>query len=91
MKTSFTFNEKTSAYAYDDVDYNRAYVKLQETDINMILRHRGYMYLNQIYEAFGVEWNYKWKNILYTYKPDGRQIELIIVGRNENGFDIDIL
>ena len=26
---------------------------------------RGYIYLNQIYEAFGARWNPDWKNICY--------------------------
>lgn len=91
MNTTFTFNERTTAYAYSGIEYNRAFVKVQETDINMILKLRGYIYLNQIYETFGVEWKPIWKNLCYKYGPKRQQIKVSIVQENENGFDINIL
>ena len=46
-------------------DYNLSYAKTRGEYLNDILAIRGYLYLNQIYEKFGVEWNPEDINDLY--------------------------
>jgi hypothetical protein len=90
MKTSFTFNEETSAHAMLDREQNFIFIAIQEDYINDLLKARGYIYLNQIYEMFGVKWRTEWENLCITYEP-GVRIELAVARDNGNGFDIDIL
>jgi hypothetical protein len=40
-----------------DQEINEMFIKCTENHINGIISHRGYIYLNQICEALGVEWN----------------------------------
>lgn len=47
---------------------NLMVIRQQEIWLNDLLRRKGYVYLNEIYEAFGVKWNPKDQNdcIVYT-------------------------
>lgn len=87
---TFTFNSKTSPYATKDVKYNQMFILQQERFINDMLKVRGYVYLNTIYEMFGVKWDIEWENIYLDYVP-GAYIQFAIRGANEDGFDIDII
>ena len=68
VKDSFIFSEKTSSeYMKDSVEYNEVFIKGVSKLLADILDARGYLYLNAIYEAFGVQWPYKEKeNLLFT-------------------------
>lgn len=90
MNTKITFNSKTSPCAGTRIDYNRMFIAQQELYFNDLLKIRGYIYLNTIYEALGVKWDPDWENCCLLYKP-GTRITLAIRGVNEDGFDIDIL
>lgn len=68
MKDSFIFSEKTS-YLYDprEVEYNETLIRAQSNYLADLLNTKGYLYLNAIYEAFGVRFPYKEKeNLLFT-------------------------
>lgn len=87
---TITFNSKTSPYATKDAKYNRMFVRQQEQFINDMLKVRGYIYLNTIYELLGIKWDIEWENIYLQYEP-GAYIRLGLRCVNEDGFDIDIL
>jgi hypothetical protein len=45
-------------------DYRNQFLLNTHTQyISEILRFRGYLYLNTIYECIGAKWNPEWKNI----------------------------
>ena len=90
MKTQITYNSKTSPYASTNKEYNLACIAEQELYLNSKLEHRGYIYLNEIYNELGVAWNPDWENLCLRHKP-GVRIRLAIRGVNEDGFDIDII
>lgn len=51
-----TFDEKAYAWT-NNRESNIMFLGVAERHTNEIIRHRGYMYLNQICEQLGVEWN----------------------------------
>lgn len=69
MIDSFDFSAKTS-YKYVsevDMEYHKAFIHAQKDYILDLLETRGYIYLNDIYELFGLSWPYKEKeNQLFT-------------------------
>jgi hypothetical protein len=90
MNTKITFNSKTSPYATTDKECNLLFIRCYETYCNDILKARGYIYLNTIYELFGVKWNPEWENLCMLYKPDVT-LRVAIRCVNEDGFDFDII
>ena len=87
---TITFNSKTSPYATTDVKVNRMFILQHELHFNTMLKVRGYIYLNTIYEMFGIKWNPEWENLCLRYEPN-MKLRLAIRGSNEDGFDIDII
>lgn len=86
----FTFNSKTSPAAKpNDAEANLLFLRYQERYLTDLLRARGYIYLNRIYEALGVKWNPEWRNLCMLWENDAK-VELAIRGVNEDGFDLDI-
>lgn len=68
MKDSFIFSDKTS-FLYDprEVEYNETVIRAQSDYLADKLNANGYLYLNAIYEAFGLSFPYKEKeNLLFT-------------------------
>ena len=53
---SVSFDSK-SPYWMDDQAYIYKFLRMAERYVNETIRHRGYMYLNQICEQLGVGWN----------------------------------
>lgn len=90
MRTQFTFNSSTSAYATTNSKENLLYIRYQEKHINDLFKTREYIYLNTIYELLGVKWDPELENLCIIYKPDA-EIKLAICKANDDGFDIDIL
>ena len=67
MKHVIKFSESTS-YKFDVNEYlaNYYYLKNVKDFIMSRYKYRGYIYLNQIYEAFAVRWNPLKENLLFT-------------------------
>ena len=55
------FGEECSNWTRNE-HYNYSFLRAQEDYINDIVRHRGYMYLNQIFEILGIEWHPDYEN-----------------------------
>ena len=58
-------NLKESEDWKNDEGYNVMYLKSMERYFNDFIRTRGYIYLNQIYEALGLRWDPDKENILF--------------------------
>lgn len=86
---TITFNSKTSPYAMTDVKYNHMFIRQQETFLNDMLKVRGYIYMNTIYEMLGVKWDIEWDNLCLRYEPNKRLV-FGIRCPNGDGYDIDI-
>ena len=57
--------DKKAAYWSKDADCNRSFVKSGGDYLEYLFNSRGYIYLSQIYEYFGVGWNPENNNVLY--------------------------
>ena len=44
------------------MQYNYNFLRTQENYINDIIKYRGYIYLNQIYEILGINWHPDYEN-----------------------------
>lgn len=55
-----------SPYWNKDEEFRFMFVRQQDHYFNELLRARGYVYLNQIHESFGVKWNPKNENLCFT-------------------------
>lgn len=90
MKRKILFNQGSSAFVTPEHNYNLMFIRHQELHFNNLLTHRGYVYLNEIYNAFGVKWDPKDENLCCIYDKDAcirlnsRFVEEL------NGFEIDI-
>ena len=88
MNCKILFNRSTSAYVTPEYNYNLMFIRHTELHLNNLLTHRGYVYLNEIYDAFGVKWDPKDENVCCIYENnncirfDTRSID--------DGFEIDI-
>ena len=54
--------DSNSLYWTKDAGANRMYIKLQENYFNDLLKKRGYVYLNMIYEGLGLRWDCEGEN-----------------------------
>ena len=61
---TITFDRKSNLWTSDQQFNTMALLKLEQI-INDIIRRKGYMYLNQIYEYLGVEWNPTRDNVCF--------------------------
>ena len=56
--------DKSSAYWNSDNKANEWFLDHQTDHIRDIVKHRGYVYLNQIHELLGVKWDTRCENLL---------------------------
>ena len=49
--------DETTPYWVNDRQHNFALLSMAERFVNDTIRHKGYIYLNQICEQLGVPWN----------------------------------
>lgn len=61
-------------------DLNNAYLGLQKDHFNDRLLAKGYVYLNEIYEALGVKWNPEDENICYLSENGPIDIQYLPYG-----------
>lgn len=70
MSFKIVFDEKSEEF-YNDFVVNRMLVHSQIQYIKDLYESRGYIYQNQIYESYGVEWDPYKVNRCYIYERDG--------------------
>lgn len=68
MKT-IIFDQKSLCCSKDD-ERSRTFIELQKGYLKEKLRFRGYIYLNEVYESLGVEWNPDDENVCYRKGDD---------------------
>ena len=68
MKT-IKFNKESVCWMGDNKT-NLVFLMSSIDYFNMVLKHRGYLYLNQVYETLGVKWDPSYDNTCYL-KSDG--------------------
>lgn len=66
MKT-IIFDEKAADWSRHP-DWNAEYLRAKRAYLMDLFNYRGYIYLNQIYEEFGIGWNPGMINSLYLAK-----------------------
>lgn len=54
--------DKNSIYWNNDNKINEYFLNSQTDYIRDLIKNRGYMYLNQIYEILGIKWEPKYEN-----------------------------
>lgn len=57
MTHKILLNKHTSECFEHNEEWQRIFLRTEETYFNDLLISRGYVYLNQIYEALGVKWD----------------------------------
>ena len=77
MHTRIVFDENSSSWEKMNFEFNKLYARSQLIFIRDIYKVRGYMYLNTIYEDFGLIWNPYDENTCWIYERDG-ELELSI-------------
>ena len=83
--------DHTNCHWVDDRDYNHLFIRVRGKHINAILKVRGYIYLNDIYEDFGVKWNPECENTCILYKCDDKNSIVFDIDEVcENTFEITI-
>ena len=60
----FCFDQSSSNWT-DNYERNRHFLWAEFDFFREIIRQRGYLYLNQIYEYLGVKWNPDEENVCY--------------------------
>lgn len=50
-------------------ELNQAFLRQQKAFLTAKLQHRGYVYLNEVYESLGAKWNPKDENICWHGRP----------------------
>ena len=62
--TTIKFDRNCAGWTNEDYR-NQCFLNLQTLYISEILKSRGYLYLNNIYEILGVQWDPNWNNICF--------------------------
>jgi hypothetical protein len=77
----FKFNKDSLAWTkYDEM--NRRFINQQIVYLDDVCKHYGYLYLNRIYESFGVVWDHERYNHCLTHER-GFNLSYEVVGECE--------
>ena len=83
---SFCFDSSNIAWGKNDQE-NCFFISMMISHIKDILRYRGYVYLNDIYELFNVTWNPDDENICYK---DPRTFFIDVESDDNGGYLIKV-
>ena len=61
---TITVDANSPAWSPDE-ETTRYFLNQQIVYLKMLMLHRNYLYLDRIYECFGVAWNPDWDNVCY--------------------------
>lgn len=86
MKT-ITFDRK-SPFWNNNIEVNKQFLHVSVNYLKDYILARGYLYLNTIYEAFGVRWNPDDENI--CYQADRGHFSIIWDEMGDNSFTVRI-
>lgn len=74
--------DKNATYWENDINDNLCFVRMRGRYISDLLTVRGYLYMNQIYEHFGIKWNPEDLNELFFADNGPIYFEFEHVGGN---------
>ena len=80
MNHKIIFNESTSVQAAGNDEHDYMLVRSYACHLVNLFNIRGYMYLNQIYEYYGVKWDPNDDNYCYTIDKDHLAFSVLSVG-----------
>jgi hypothetical protein len=83
-------NEHTCGHIERTDEWMRMFLRAEEQYFNDLLTVRGYVYLNQIYEALEVAWDPKNENPCCIYDLDGVICIKFKIRKVKNGFNLTI-
>ena len=81
------FDRKSSSWTHN-IESNKFFLHYNIMYLKDLLMARGYLYLNTIYEVFGVEWNPDDENV--CYRAENRNFNIIWDELGGNSFLIRI-
>ena len=81
MKTIILFDEHSANWCAE-VEWDLLWLEMQAGFIKDYLENRRYIYLNQIYEQLGIDWDTNDKNYCYLAEFGPLDFEFEIVGEN---------
>lgn len=84
-------NWQRNADITKDINLNRTTIEINVRYFNDMLKNRGYLYLNQIYEVLGFEWDPNKQNVCYIYETDITEIVLANVTEEGNGIKFTLI
>ena len=85
MVKTIKFDEQNYLWS-DNYEYNKAVIENKIEYIKTCFKIRGYVYLNTIYESFGVGWDPNWSNDCSLYGIN----DLVISYEHLNDADFEI-
>lgn len=89
MKDTILFNANTSANAEHNLEWNRLYLRTISNYVDDLLKVKGHIYLNQIYEMLGVKWDPQRDNPCCIYVGKYTEFKFDVRSVDE-GFEIDV-
>lgn len=90
MTCKIFLNEHTSECFEHCEEWQRMFLRAEEVYFNDLLIVRGYVYLNQIFEALGVKWDPNVENPCCIYNEDEDTRIKFKVREVENGFNLTV-
>lgn len=90
MHIGIRFDKSSSSWE-KDFEFNKLFAKTQLIYIMERYRANGYIYLNTIYEIFGLKWNPYNENTCWVRERD-KKLELSIIydDKNQDKITVDI-
>lgn len=82
MHITILFDANSSQWQ-EEYEWNKLFVRSQQLYLMDCYKYRGYLYLNTIYEGFGIKWNPYEKNLCWIYERDGELDISLIINDNE--------
>lgn len=91
MHIKIMFDKSSSSWE-KDFEFNRTFTKAQILYIMDYYRANSYIYLNKIYERFGIKWNPYDENICWVFERDGKlEMSIFYDEKTWDNISIDIL
>ena len=84
MNHKFKFDHNSYKWQVNDYEYNCMFARELIRYLMDEFENRGYLYLNQIYEMFGIKWNPDNENSVIRYYEYYRNVETPLFCFNED-------
>lgn len=68
------FDEKSPHWSKDNFEFNKLFTRSQLNYAAELYRAKGYMYMEKVYDLFGIEWNPYMDNKCWILERDGELV-----------------